>query len=306
MLTEEKKKERLLGIGGSDVAALVGQSKYMSALDLYLIKIGEKESEEISNEAIEVGNDLESYVANKYAERMGVEIEKPEKALVHPDYPFMRCNLDFIVKGSTIVGECKTTGFLGENWGEEGTDIMPTPYLLQCAHNAIVSEPFYGTTRVDLPVFSGGIGGLKHRIYTYQRNEKLEKKLIKIERKFWQENVEKRIPPSPLTYKEEAMLWPEGDDEVKIASLDVVEVINSLKDIKLAIKNLEDEEDAKKMELCKFLKNASILLDNQGSKLLSWKTQESKRLNVYALKKAFPEIYNQFLKPSTNRILRIA
>lgn len=306
MLTEEQKKERILGIGGSDIAAVAGISSYKTPLDVYLIKIGEKDDGDITSESIDVGNDLESYVANKYAQKMGVDIEIPQNSLVHPEYYWMRCNLDFIVKGSTIVGECKTTGALGEEWGDEGTDEIPAPYLLQCAHNAIVSEHLYGTTRVDLPVFSGGRGGLKHRVYTYTRNSKLESRIIEMEREFWQEHVEKRIPPQPTTFKEAGILWPSAQHHTKVATMDAIETINALKDIRDSIKKLQQQEEAKKIEICNYLQDASILLDADGSSLVTWKNQEANRMDLESFKKTHPKLYREFLKKSETRVLRIA
>jgi putative phage-type endonuclease len=306
MLSEEQKKERMLGIGGSDAAAVVGVSRYMTPLDLYLTKTGQRELDDETNESIEWGHELEPVVSAKYAQKMGVEIEKPQQAIVHPEYYWMRCNLDFVVKGTTIVGECKTAGFLNEEWGEELTDNIPTPYLLQCAHNAIVSEPFYNTTRVDIPVFTGGKGGLRHRVYTYHRNKELERILIEKERVFWQENVEKMIPPLPKTRNEAAFLWPEQEGKVVVADADALAIVDALGKISEQYKKLKTLEEQQELKLLEIMKDASILADDQGKKLYTWKTQVSKRLDSKTLKSQRPEIYNEFLKESTTRVLRRA
>ncbi len=307
MLTAEQKKERLSGIGGSEVGYIAGISPYKSPLDIYFIKTGQTTDDDVSNEAIEVGNDLESYVADKYATRNSVEIFKPENAIVHPEYYWMRCHLDFVVTGTTIVGECKTAGFLGSEWGEELTDEIPTPYLLQCAHNAIVSEHLYGTTRVDLPVFAGGRGGLKHKVYTYHRNKKLEDNIIEMERKFWQEHVEKMIPPTPRSYKEAAIVWNSPEDgSTAVADDDAIEAINTIKAIREQVKELEKTEEEFKLRICQILKDSPLLVDSDGNKLASWNAQKSNRMDIEEFKSLHPNLYKAYLKESKNRVLRIS
>lgn len=307
MLTEEQKKERLLGIGGSDVGHIAGYSKYKTPLEVYLIKTGQVEDEESDNESIEVGNDLEEYAISKYASRRGVEIERPTKAIVHPEYYWMRCNLDFVVKGTSIIGEAKTTGYLNDNWGVELTDDMPDHFQLQCAHNAIVSEHIYGTTEVHVPVFSGGYGGLKHRVYVYKRNPKLESKIIEMERAFWQEHVEKMIPPTPSSLKEARIMWPDAQNQPKVASLEVLEALDELKEIQNQINRLADIEEAKKTIICNYLGDeANVLLNHDGSKLASWSNENRSKLDMEQFKKDYPDLYEKYLKRSMGRVFRLA
>jgi hypothetical protein len=60
------------------------------------------------------------------------------------------------------------------------------------------------------------------------------------------------------------------------------------------------------MDICNFLQEADTLLDSNGSKIATWKNQETRRLVVDELKSSNPEIYHNFLRKSTNRILRIS
>ena len=70
MSREDWLKERKKGIGGSDVACVLGLNKYKSAFALY----NEKKSEELEdydNEAMRIGRDLEDYVASRFTELSG-------------------------------------------------------------------------------------------------------------------------------------------------------------------------------------------------------------------------------------------
>lgn len=305
MLTPEQKKERLLGIGGSDASVVVGESQYMTPLELYLIKIGELNKTEEFNEAAHWGNVLEPIVAQECAARMGFEVEKPKQAIVHPKYYWIRCNLDFVVKGKPIVGECKTTGYFdNEKWGKEETEEIPTDYLYQCIHNAIASEAVYKTEQVIIPVLAGGKGGHKYRMYRYERNKELEEAYIHASGRFWKEHVEKRIPPLPTRIEDTALMWPCDNGDTKIATPEIVEIINYMREIKASQKQLDDEEKKLKMEICKYMGNSSALSDEEGSKLATWKGEKRRKIDKDLFEQEFPNLYNQFLITTSNRVFR--
>jgi predicted phage-related endonuclease len=58
MLTAEQLEARKAGIGGSDVASIVGISPWKTKHQLYLEKRGEIEEEQLTSEVIHFGNVL--------------------------------------------------------------------------------------------------------------------------------------------------------------------------------------------------------------------------------------------------------
>ena len=68
-LNKQWVEARKNGIGGSDVASIMGINKYSSPLSVWLIKTGREPSPDLSgNQAAEWGNRLEDVVADKFAE----------------------------------------------------------------------------------------------------------------------------------------------------------------------------------------------------------------------------------------------
>ena len=101
-------KERKKGIGGSDVAAVLGLSKYKTALDVYL----DKTTDEITvkeSEALRQGKDLEPYVASRFTEETGLKVYQKNEILQHPEYPYIIANIDYFIEGMPAFLECKTT-----------------------------------------------------------------------------------------------------------------------------------------------------------------------------------------------------
>lgn len=113
---EEWLSYRRLGIGGSDVAAIMGISPFATSRDLYNDKIGvEPVIEEESNwVALEVGHRLEDLVAEIFSKKTGLEVFPVRIMFRHPLYPFMLADVDFFVRmpdGSFAILECKTCNY---------------------------------------------------------------------------------------------------------------------------------------------------------------------------------------------------
>ena len=193
MLTPEILEARKKGIGGSDQAVLLGLSPWKTPNDLYLEKRGEVEPEDLSdNQRIHFGEVLEDVVAQEYATRNNVKVERRNNMITSKKYPFMLANIDRKVVGVKKGLECKTADkFTYTQWGEQGSDEIPDYYRVQVEHYMIVT----GYTEWDLAVL---IGGNDYRDYHIQQDKELSEELIEHAAKFW-ERVEKGFPP-PLDF----------------------------------------------------------------------------------------------------------
>ena len=87
-------KLRQIGIGGSDVAALLGISKWRTPLDVYRSKV--EEPEEVDNASMEWGRRLEPVIRQKYADTVGMMVQVPEVMFRHPLHPYTQALLSAI------------------------------------------------------------------------------------------------------------------------------------------------------------------------------------------------------------------
>ena len=185
-------ERRKKGIGSSDAAGVLGLSRWTSALELYGVKTGEIEPEDISDvDAVIFGNLLEDVVAKEFARRnpdWNVDETIPEHVshptrtwqLAHPDRYIYRPNDHR--KG---VMEVKTaSAFKAEEWKEEA----PVEYQVQAQHQLSV-------TGLEWGVFAVLLGGQKFFWLPFEFNDRFEKVMVKRERAFW-DGVESRTPPS--------------------------------------------------------------------------------------------------------------
>lgn len=325
MLTEEQKKLRRKGIGGSDVAAICNLSKWKTPLDVYLNKTLEGEGkEEAISKVQERGNILEPLLIEIFKKKFNKEVEIPKDTFFHPEYSFCLANIDGIIEGKEIL-EIKTSHFSRKNeFGEEGTDQIPLDYLLQVHHYLFVTgleeatlavifedEDFYDFL-INLVNFVGiektcdlSKDYLDLKIFKIKKSEILEKELIKREKNFW-EYVEKRTPP-PLVnedYKNDFFLNSIKGKKYKATAEDLI-ILEEIQKQKTIIEEAEKKTDHFKNILIKNLKDSEEIINDNDEVLATWKTQGRSSFNTKKLQEAHPELYQTYLEKTFNRTLRI-
>lgn len=272
-------KERQKGIGGSDVAAILGVSRWKSALDVYNDKVAEEPEEIEENDAIHWGNILEPIVAKEFSNLTGLKIRVENKILEHPEYKFMKASVDRRVVGKeTTLLECKTAHFYKAKEWEN--DEIPPEYILQCMH-------YLAVTGYDYMYIAVLIGGSKFIYKKIDRNEELVKIIIDKCKNFWYNHVIPRKPPSVDGSEackkalDEKLKW---EDTLKLdlkQTNEINELIEKLNEVKEQSKIYKDHLkvlDASKNELESSIK--SILgakgQVSTGEYLITYKDYEVK------------------------------
>ena len=81
LTNEEWLRWRQKGLGGSDIAPILGISKWSSAIDIWLSKTNQKHDEVVENEAMTWGKILEPVIRDRFREVTGKKVyrEVPDK-----------------------------------------------------------------------------------------------------------------------------------------------------------------------------------------------------------------------------------
>ena len=192
---EEWLEYRRLGIGGSDVAAILGISPFRTARDLYFDKLNIVTADDEGNwVAMEMGNLLEPLVAKIFAKKTGLRVFQRKCMFQHPKYPWMLADLDYLVElpdGSTAILEIKTTNYNArDNWWYNGKEIVPIYYESQGRH-------YMSVMNIDRVYFCCLYGNNEDEVIIrhIDRDMDYEKEMIALEQTFWQENVLAKVPP---------------------------------------------------------------------------------------------------------------
>jgi putative phage-type endonuclease len=219
-LSPQQLAARKKGVGGSDVATILGLNPYKTALELYAEKRGEVEPHDLSeNEAVEAGIVLEDAIADLAARRMSkrdggeVKLRRCNRTISNPKYPWLTVNIDRDVVGQERGVEIKNVGaWAAGSWGAPGTDEVPEYYLPQPHTYMIVKE---------YPVWTvaGYFGGADLRLYEVARDREFHELILDATRDFWQHVVEGRPPAfdvgHPNALKALRRLYP-GTDGTKV------------------------------------------------------------------------------------------
>jgi putative phage-type endonuclease len=300
LINQDFTQDRTKYIGGSDIGAILGLSKYQSALDVWMEKTG-KEIKSLDSLPLRFGSFAEEFVASEYARHTGLELIHDKSIYLHSQYTFMSAHIDRFVHGDGIamaptkILECKTANpFAQSDWGDVGSDQVPMSYLCQCAWYQAIT----GIDEADLAVL---FGNSDFRIYQIQRDKELEELLLDKATTFWDEYVLKDIPPPPQSEADYQALFKRGNAEQSIeANLETVKQIARLHLLNAEISTKEDEISVIKQHVMGQLENAE-LLTYQNQILATWKAPKpSFRLDTKRLEQDHPALCTNYKSPVQN------
>jgi putative phage-type endonuclease len=198
-LTKKQLEIRKTGIGGSEVAAILGICQYRTIHDIWLQKTGRKEPDDLSgNNKVELGHMLETPLAKKYAKENKCKITRLKQTLRHPLYSWLVASPDGVFIYEDKILEIKTATYPGKLWGASGTDIVPMNYILQVQHymNVIgaVKECIIKETDIYACIFASKKNEV-FRTYTIKRDDLIINYITEKLGIFWNDYVLKDMPP---------------------------------------------------------------------------------------------------------------
>jgi len=280
-------------IGGSDIASVMGKSRWKTPLHLWAEKTGIVEPDDLSNvEAVQLGSELEDFVAKKFEKASGLKVRRAPQYYTNKDHPFMRCQVDRLIQGKDELLECKTcSAWKVKEW--EGEDI-PTEYILQVMWQLGITGRKIGWIAVL-------IGGQKFLHKRIDFDKEMYNNMVTSAVDFW-DCVTNRIEPQAVGLDNSfiAEIKPESDDQVQ-AIEEMNDRIAMLQQLKNTIKETIDQKN----EIEAGIKQ--VIGDNLGIStseyVVTWKTQRTARVDIQALKDA--KVYDHYLTPSQSRVLRV-
>ena len=296
-------QERSKGIGGSDVATVLGLTPYKTPLSLWEEKTGKTKGSP-AGEAAYWGTTLEDVVAKEFSKRTGMKIQRVNFLLSTGENGWMRGNIDRAIVNeqiaktvrvnkpekaaetglmlSTDVGlECKTANaFMADKWG-------PSQEAEIVSGNVVTEHqiPLYYETQIQWYMAVTGIkkfyvavliGGQDFRMYEVRRDEDVIKAIVEKCHAFWFKKVLADVPPDPINADDIKKLYARDDGEMVEASNDEAADIGELRTIRERIKELQDQEKAVANRVILAIGEKSGLLIG-GEKAVTYKAQNSSR-----------------------------
>ena len=295
-------RTRPLGLGGTDIGAILGLSPYKTPLELWSELVSGEQPANRDLIHLRFGQHAESFIASEYerATELFTAIHSP--TMFHKKHGFMFGHVDrfvletpdtpAVVDGTITANkllECKTSSAFSKNdWGEPGTDQVPPLYLVQCAWYMAITE----CQSADLAVL---IGNSDFRVYCIKRDLELEGLILEHAKKFWFDHVLDKSPPAPVNVQDVSLLFPkEAQGKSVEASDELIKRIQAYQDGCNRSQVLSDECERLKLEILSYMGEAEKLT-HAGKTLATWKcAKSSQRIDTKSLAAAHPDIAKAF------------
>lgn len=305
---------RQSGIGGSDIAAIIGVSPYATAYDIYQSKT-QPVNEETSESAY-WGTVLEDTVAREFSKRSGLKIQNVNFLMRHPEHRWAIANIDRAIINPAIKGnvrfkdgklttdqivEIKTASeYVGKNWGLEESDEVPDQYQCQ-------AQWYMGVTDTQVCHMVVLIGGNKYRQYKIERHQDFIDYLFEAAESFWTNNVLAGVEPDATTLQNAKDKYPRHNPDTTLdvePDSEAAKVFEHYEALKAQEKEVKAALELAQTDLiCQIQDNEALAID--GEVVATYKTQVSNRFNSSQFKKDMPELAEQYIKQSESRVMRV-
>jgi len=283
-------EERRKGIGGSDIAAIMGLSPFKTAYQVYREKRKEVEDWQ-GNELTDWGKRMEPAIRQWYSDKTGRDVRLPDKIMYHPQHPFMLASLDGFTDDGRVV-EIKTARS-GKNWGEPETNQIPDYYAVQVHHYMTIT----GFQVADIPV---SIAGGSPSLYIVEADKEISEMIIEACAKFW-ERVQSGNPPDPVTYADAvARFGKSSSSGAVIASGNTMIDLEELRSVRQQMKDLAEREEFLKGNIITFIgESGDSIVNESGETLLTYKLANGRKtFDSKAFEKDNPNLYQKYIKTS--------
>jgi len=303
LINQDFSLDRSKYIGGSDIGAILGLSRFRSPLEVWMEKTG-KEIKKLDSLPLRFGSFAESFVASEYARATGFGLIHDESIHIHPEHAFMSAHMDrFVLEGGaanstptpTRILECKTAHpFSSGDWGEVGSDEVPMSYLCQCIWYMAITS----INQVDLAVL---FGNSDFRIYQIDQDLGLENTILEKASLFWNDYVLKDIPPPAQSEADCKTLFSRGDPNKSLeAQSETLELAKRVALLNSEISTREEAISSIKQAIMSQMGEAETLT-YQGKVLATWKAPKpSYRLDSKRIEAEHPEIAGNYKIPVQN------
>lgn len=307
-------------VGGSDVAAIFGVSPWTTPLELWLIKKGRIKPQEKSNaNQLQMGHLLEPIAAYWYEQLSGNKVMEDTNLYQHADHPYALANFDrrFIrtSDGEPGILECKSCTYHKAGDWAEGS--IPLYYELQLRFYLAVAD-------VDIGAFSAVWGNNPDNDVAMPEimRDKAKEDMIFERLEEWIWSLENDKPPTMQDVKPklalESLARIYGSSQKSLPEIEfskkyekslrrIAMLQGEVSECNAQIKKLEKEIEAHSVRIAETMKEHEhgVLTTTTDKLLIDFVTRKTRRPDSKALKEKYPSIYDEVLKTSESRKVKV-
>lgn len=275
MKQEERERwlsERRGGLGGSDVAAVLGLSPWRTAVDVWLDKTGRAAPQE-ETEAMRIGTELEDFVARRYCEATGRTVQRFNR-MVHRGCLLGNFDRLVVSEGAKVAshqGEIRTDTLLEcKTSSRDWADGVPIYYQTQVQHYMGLTEEL---RHADVAVLF-----LVHKRFETFRVERDDEVIATLRERltaWWERYVAGDEMPPPANEADCKALWARSNPGKTVTADEATsDAVNRYRILKAEADDMAEALDALKGEICAAMGDAETLADATGRPLVTWKSRK--------------------------------
>jgi putative phage-type endonuclease len=300
-------------IGGSDIAGILGISPWASPVTVWQRKTKREEPRDPPSGKRKLysrGKLWEQVVGEMLVAKLEdeghtVKVISTNHRYRDPIVPYFAAEIDYEIMLDDIPDpvnvELKTVDPRGAHeWGEEMTDECPLHYAAQAAwglgitgRKCCIVAPLFGANEIS--------------VYPIIRDDETIAGMRERARIFWELYVLPGIAPDPTSLRDVDFLFKEGKETSIVAEPWVVDLLMDYRAASAQAHASNEHCELIEYKIKKYMATCSqLLLPGQDKAAVTWKTQKSMRLNIDALKAAYPKLFREFSKEGTSRVFRVS
>lgn len=310
--------DRTRFLGGTDMAALYGVSKWKTPLQVWAEKTHRdayREDDPAKTKVLNRGKRLEPVVVAMLREDYGLDVVAVNERYTHPDHVFLSVEIDFewrvteqalaafpwlapLELGSIQNGEVKTVHpFVAHEWGDMGTDDVPIHYAAQSMTGLAV-------TGREVCLYATLVGVDDLTFYAVRRDQETIDAMVAKAVDFWTNHILTDIPPDPETFDDLKFLYARDNGQAIEATDEILAQLAEFRELSDQSKRIEERRDELKFGIQTFMEPNAILTA-KGEPVATWKSQSASRLDGKALALARPDIAAAYRTTSETRVFRL-
>ena len=317
MTNDEWLQARQSGIGGSEIGAIAGLSKYESLYSIWARKVHDVSSFE-GNAATDLGNLLELPVAQAFAKETNNAVVEWKVILRSKTHTFLSANVDFFIveasdqfpagvvtewqsveepDGIISILECKTGALASpgspHEWFKDGGSI-PDGYACQGLWYLTAT----GLEKVEFACLLGGYG-MQYR--TLLRDDSTIRHLLEIGESFWETYVRTSTPPpldgSDATESAIKSMYPRSAPGKAVEGGDDLAALwSEFQAAKAESKTADERQKSLRAQILAIIGDAEVALVN-GDPIATWKTgKDTEFFATEVFKNDHPDMFKQYTR----------
>ena len=312
IVVDEPRSARL---GASDIAAVLGLSKFKGPHDVWSRKHGLTENDD-SKAVFLRGHRLEPAVLDYIADETGAQLatgygDAHGPWVVSPLWEHVGCHPDGFLYGGEFprcwsIAEAKTSQ-VAAGWGPSYTDEFPPYYYVQVLISLALTGLKHAHLGVYMPVHDDW------RIYATKADDELAERILTKASEWWDRHIIGGDPPpvdgTPGAREMLGLLYPkEQDAKLREATPEEVALVLERQRLKGEEKALKERLSGVEAQICAAIGDAAGLeLPDKAGKA-TWKAQTRTTVDTKAMRQdsaVARALVGKHTKTSSSRVLRV-